>query len=638
MSPLKSIAVVLLGLLAAATASAQVPPIIAYQGRIAVGGTNFTGGGLFKFALVNSNGTASFWSHDGTSAAGSQPSGSLTLPTTNGLYAVLLGDTSLAGMLPVPPTVFTNSDVRLRIWFSNGSGFQQLSPDQRIAAVGYALMAASVNDGAITTAKLADGAVTSAKIGSAAVTSVHLAPNSVTASSLAFGSVTSNSLSPNLSLGNSFLPASLQVYATATGTPGVSLLGSAGQVSTYGSDGLEQTRLWGSSFGELQLNDNIGNDTTVMLSANYDNGGSLQLFHSNFSSRVYLAASSSAGDLRLSSTNAQLRTQLHGGSDGSYLNLYAADGSSGLYLDGDTSGGGSVSVRNTNSSSRVALVGQGSNGGGSVTVYAGDGSTTIQAQGDDGAGAGILKINNNISQNRVTLSGEGTGTGGEITLGDADGTSTLELQAAETSTTGASLKLRNAAGSLRAELDGDYFSGASLYLYGSNNNANIILDSNSSGEGRITCDVLQINGGSDLSEKFNINPAPVAAAREPEPGQLVCIDPARPGQLVTSSQPYDRTVAGVISGAGGVKPGMLMGQAGTAADGRQPVALTGRVYCWVDADHGAITPGDLLTTSATPGHAMKVADHARAQGAIIGKAMSALPKGKGLVLVLVSLQ
>ena len=55
--------------------------------------------------------------------------------TTNGLYAVLLGDTSLPGMLPVPPTVFTNSDVRLRIWFSNGSGFQQLSPDQRIAAV-----------------------------------------------------------------------------------------------------------------------------------------------------------------------------------------------------------------------------------------------------------------------------------------------------------------------------------------------------------------------------------------------------------------------------------------------------------------------------------------------------------------------
>ena len=35
---------------------------------------------------------------------------------------------------------------------------------------------------------------------------------------------------------------------------------------------------------------------------------------------------------------------------------------------------------------------------------------------------------------------------------------------------------------------------------------------------------------------------------------------------------------------------------------------------------------------------MKVADHPLAQGAIIGKAMSALSEGRGLVLVLVSLQ
>jgi hypothetical protein len=46
----------------------------------------------------------------------------------------------------------------------------------------------------------------------------------------------------------------------------------------------------------------------------------------------------------------------------------------------------------------------------------------------------------------------------------------------------------------------------------------------------------------------------------------------------------------------------------------------------------------LLTTSSTPGHAMKVTDHARAQGAILGKAMSSLAEGKGMVLVLVSLQ
>jgi hypothetical protein len=62
------------------------------------------------------------------------------------------------------------------------------------------------------------------------------------------------------------------------------------------------------------------------------------------------------------------------------------------------------------------------------------------------------------------------------------------------------------------------------------------------------------------------------------------------------------------------------------------------VYCWCDASGGAIEPGDMLTTSDTPGHAMKVTDYPRAQGAIIGKAMTSLEEGRGLVLVLVNLQ
>ena len=74
------------------------------------------------------------------------------------------------------------------------------------------------------------------------------------------------------------------------------------------------------------------------------------------------------------------------------------------------------------------------------------------------------------------------------------------------------------------------------------------------------------------------------------------------------------------------------------ADGQHPVALTGRVWTWCDAATGAIAPGDLLTTSGRPGHAMKVTDHGKAQGAIIGKAMSSLREGTGLVLILVSLQ
>jgi hypothetical protein len=115
------------------------------------------------------------------------------------------------------------------------------------------------------------------------------------------------------------------------------------------------------------------------------------------------------------------------------------------------------------------------------------------------------------------------------------------------------------------------------------------------------------------------------------------IDENVPGQLKLSGRPYDTRVAGIISGANGINPGLSLHQQG-ALEGGENVALSGRVYALADASLGAINPGDLLTTSSTPGHCMKVTDHAKAQGAIIGKAMSSLEKGKGMVLVLVSLQ
>jgi hypothetical protein len=82
----------------------------------------------------------------------------------------------------------------------------------------------------------------------------------------------------------------------------------------------------------------------------------------------------------------------------------------------------------------------------------------------------------------------------------------------------------------------------------------------------------------------------------------------------------------------------MMGQTGTLADGKHPVALSGRVYVYADASELTIEPGDMLTTSTIPGHAMKATDWAKAQGAILGKAMTGLKTGKGLVLVLVTLQ
>lgn len=143
----RSLRNLLLGALSVAVtgASAQVPQLLNYQGRVAVAGTNFEGTAQFKFALVDATGSVNFWSNDGKTSG--QPGAAVPLIVTKGLYAVLLGDTSLSGMtVSITPTVFTNSDVRLRVWFNDGAtGFQQLAPDQRIAAVGYALVAASLD-------------------------------------------------------------------------------------------------------------------------------------------------------------------------------------------------------------------------------------------------------------------------------------------------------------------------------------------------------------------------------------------------------------------------------------------------------------------------------------------------------------
>jgi len=142
---------------------------------------------------------------------------------------------------------------------------------------------------------------------------------------------------------------------------------------------------------------------------------------------------------------------------------------------------------------------------------------------------------------------------------------------------------------------------------------------------------LVITGGADIAEPFT-----VSGDGPPGPGQVVVIDPDNPGQLRISQAAYDRHVAGVIAGAGGLQPGLaLEGQRGT--EGAHYVALTGLVYVWADASTWPIRPGDQLTTSALPGHAMRATEQGRAAGAILGKAMGSLPEGQGLVLVLVSL-
>ena len=178
----------LLGLSLLATASGQVPQMINYQGGVAMGGTNYQGQGHFKFALLSQDGNQTLWSNDGSSAGGAEPRSSLALDVANGAYEVVLGDTTLSNMAPIPAAVFANSNVRLRVWFSGGANpFQQVQPDHPVAAVGYAMMAAAVADGAVTADKLAPGAVTAVNIAPGSIGKDQLAPEAAAANLNASG-------------------------------------------------------------------------------------------------------------------------------------------------------------------------------------------------------------------------------------------------------------------------------------------------------------------------------------------------------------------------------------------------------------------------------------------------------------------
>ena len=135
----------------------------------------------------------------------------------------------------------------------------------------------------------------------------------------------------------------------------------------------------------------------------------------------------------------------------------------------------------------------------------------------------------------------------------------------------------------------------------------------------------------DCAEDFEIDD--VSAV---EPGTVMIIGDGL--RLRTSDQAYDKRVAGIVSGAGDYRPGIILGRRPGGDSQKLPIALVGRVFCKVDADHGAIRVGDLLTTSSLRGHAMRVGDSARAFGAVIGKALVPLDSGQGTIPVLVALQ
>jgi hypothetical protein len=195
-------------------------------------------------------------------------------------------------------------------------------------------------------------------------------------------------------------------------------------------------------------------------------------------------------------------------------------------------------------------------------------------------------------------------------------------------------------------LNGDMWAGNSAgktRLFYDNTNANFIIGGEGKGGDLIVKDKndkarIILNGndgdvklrGADCAENFDI-----AITDKIVPGTVMVID--HDERLRPSENAYDTKVAGVVSGAKNLRPGIILGSE-PGKGYSVPIALSGKVYCRVDAQKHSIRVGDLLTTSTTVGHAMKAADPLKAFGAVIGKALCPLQKGNGLIPILVALQ
>jgi hypothetical protein len=243
-----------------------------------------------------------------------------------------------------------------------------------------------------------------------------------------------------------------------------------------------------------------------------------------------------------------------------------------------------------------------------------------------------IKLEGNTASINLKDSIKLEGHNGNIILGKPGGKSSISLYGVNGDLTSYD-QYGNHSFSLHGEVDG--YTG--VWLGGSGgeegNKPGKMFLRNDRGNDSITLDGLSgdiLLNNADCAEDFDI-----AEKDEIEPGTVVIIE--EEDKLQQSSKAYDKRVAGVVSGAGYCKPGIILDKK-KSKNKRVPVALVGKVYCKVDADYSEIRVGDMLTTSKTDGHAMKVQDPLKAFGAVIGKALRPLKTGKGLIPILVALQ
>jgi hypothetical protein len=397
----------LLLLISTDTLLAQVPQLLSYQGRVVVGTTNFDGSGQFKFALVNASGSTTYWSNDGSSTAGSEPIAAVALTVIKGLYSVQLGDTTLTNMTAVPASVFNNPDVRLRVWFNDGvNGSQMLAPDQRIAAVGYAIVAGTVPDGSITSAKIASGAIGSSQLGTGLTLSGNLTGN-VT------GNLTGNAdTATSASTAGSATSFTGSLAGDVTGTQSATVVANVGGVSAANvaaGVSLANAATSAATPGTLVARDGGGNITANSFTS--DNGiyanGNISTSSGNITSFGGLYAnddiSTARGGISALGNIVTQRGDIYAG--GSFTAGGSIVTSTGYIYAGGSISGGSLAVNGNIATSSGDIYAGGSISGGSLAVNGSISGGNISASGS--ITGGNLNINGAININGGSINNSG---------------------------------------------------------------------------------------------------------------------------------------------------------------------------------------------------------------------------------------
>jgi hypothetical protein len=604
---LRSILVfVLLVSLASLSHGAPVGTAFTYQGQLQKSGVPVTGSNDFRFSLFDSV------------TAGSQIGSTVSLPgvgVVNGIFTVSLdyGASAFAGQARW---------IEIAVKGSGDPSYTTLGPRQPLAATPYALYAAGGPGGGGGFALPYFGAVTSA-----AQDGFDVQNNATTGSFFAIHGVSASSAASSgavLGEATGSSGTTLGIYGKATASPAGT--GMVGQGS--------QTGGWFEAFNTT--GDGTGLNGVAHTNANAAAGVKGQsLSPSGYVVGVWGLSTTSPDGTGVAGT---------GGAAGGWFTSNSTNpvpDYAGVY--GIASVHPGVKGRSTGDN---GVYGAGVNGvfGVANTGSGGDGAVGV----GDGAGIGVLGSSTSgpgVQGSSTSGSGaQGSSASGSGVQGSS--TSGYGVRGSSTNNYGVygTTSLVTKAGVIGDTPIGDGVWGQSgaafksgvvgltynVQGYGGwfqNNAGGVALYAN----GLAQVKTLQILGA-DLAESF-----PVGHERI-EPGTVVAIAPEGDGELQVCDEAYCRRVAGIVSGAHGLAAGVVLKGAAFNESDHAAIAMSGRVWVKCDATHSPIHVGDLLTTSDHAGEAMRADDPARAYGSVLGKAMTNLETGTGMVLVLVNLQ